>query len=72
LPDDPARRRAQRNAHGDLTLAGRCFGEKQIGDVGAGDEQDHPDRHQQGQDVGSRIAEERLLQGLESPRSTVL
>ena len=39
LPDEPPARRAQRDAHRDLSLASRGPGEEQRRDVGAGDEQ---------------------------------
>ena len=51
LANEPAAAGADCHAHSDLLLAGRGAGEQQVGNVGAGDQQDHGDdarQHEQG------------------------
>jgi hypothetical protein len=62
LTHEPATPRTERDAQRQLSLASRDLGEHQVGDVGAGDQQDEAGRAKQDQQRRSRAAGELLLQ----------
>ena len=51
---------AERRAHGELAIAAQQARERQVGDVGAGDQQDEPGRPEQDQQHRPRVARQLL------------
>ena len=56
LPNESSPARAQRGPNGEFAMARGGAGEKEIGDVRAGDEEDAADRAEQGVEHGAHIA----------------
>ena len=72
LPDDGAAGGAHRGPHGQLALARAAARQQQVGDVGAGDEQQEPHRaQQQPQPLLGRVADEVVAEGLDADRPAV-
>ena len=69
LLDEPARRRADGAANGDLALAGRGPRQHQVGHIGAGDEQNQTDGAEEQQKTRPDVARHRLAR---SGSTTVL
>ena len=67
LPDDGAAGGAHRGPHGQLALARAAARQQQVGDVGAGDQQQEPDgSQQQPQPLLGRVADEVVAEGLDT------
>src|SRR5207249_4226046 len=62
LPRQPPARRAQSRAHGELAPPRRRLREQQIGDVGAGHEQQQTHRRQNHPQTLTDLADQRFLQ----------
>ena len=56
---------AHGDANGEFTLAAGGADEEQIGDVGAGDEQDEADGSEQDEERGAHVADDAVAQGLD-------
>ena len=56
LPNEPAASGAERRAHGQLAVAAQQPRERQVRDVGAGDQQHEPGRAEQDQQHRPRVA----------------
>ena len=62
LPGDAPRPGAESSACGDLPIARRCACQRQVGHIGAGDQQDHRDGTKQNQQPGARDGDQVPLQ----------